>query len=123
MWVSQVIFSDRISNSARGQLIALVALACGVAGLAAGGVGQTRVGKSSEDSILAGEGVEGGRRSLEELALGVKEIRAVLQGPDLGKKGRQGIAGTGGLLLGESGLAGGLLHSQLGALLVAEEFE
>jgi hypothetical protein len=123
MWVSQVIFSGRISKSARGQLIALVALACGVAGLEAEGVGQTRVGESSGDSILAGEGDEGGRRSLEELALGVAEIRAVLQGPDLCEKGRQGIAGTGGLLVGKSGLAGGLLHCQLGALLVAEEFE
>ena len=123
MWVSQVIFSGRISRSASGQLIALVALACGVAGLEAEGVSQTRVGKSSGDSILAGEGVEGGRRSLEELTLGVKEIGAVLQGPDLGKKDRQGIACTGGLLVGKSGLAGGLLHGQLGALLVAEEFE
>ena len=69
-----------------------------------------------------GKGVEGGRRGPEEVALGVAEIGAVLQGPDLGNKGRQGVAGTGRLIVGEPGLAGGLLDSQLGALLVAEEF-
>ena len=51
------------------------------------------------------------------------ETAAVLQGPDPGKKSRQGIAGTGDLLVGEPVLAGGLLHGQLGALLVGEEFE
>ncbi len=71
---------------------------------------------------LRGKGVEGGRRSPEEVALGVAEIGAVLQGPDLDNKGRQGVAGTGRLIVGKPALAGGLLDSQLGALLVAEEF-
>jgi hypothetical protein len=118
-----MIFSDRISKSARAQLFALVALARGAAGLAAQGAGQARVGKSGRDSILVGKGVEGGRRRSEEVALGIEEISAVLHGPDPGKQGCQSRTGTGGLIVGEPGLAGGLLHGQLGALLVAEQFE
>ncbi|MEA2501539.1 MAG: hypothetical protein QOD01_1650, partial [Actinomycetota bacterium] len=91
--------------------------------MAAEGVGKAWVGKPGGDSVLAGKGVEGGHRSSEEVAPGVKEIGAVLQGPELGNQGRQGVEGTAPPLVGEPGLPGGLLDSQLGTLLVAEQFE
>ena len=59
---------------------------------------------------------------MEELALGVAEIRAVLQRPDLRNKGLQGVDGKGSPLVGDPYLAVGLLDCQLGALFVAEEF-
>jgi hypothetical protein len=46
----------------------------------------------------------------------------MVQGTNLGNKGRHGIAGTHRPIAGESGLASSLLDSQLGALIVAEEF-
>lgn len=51
--------------------------------------------------------------------LGVAQIGAVLQGPNLGNKGRQGVAGTGCLIAGQPGLARGPLDNQRGALHVA----
>jgi hypothetical protein len=71
------ILSDRILKSARAQLVALVAPASlGVTGSAAEGVPEEGVpevgsGKIGGDSVLAGRVVEGGRRSPEEVSLGV----------------------------------------------------
>jgi hypothetical protein len=42
-----------------------------------------QIGKR-DSAILTGKGVEGSRRCSEEVALGIDEIRAVLQGPELG---------------------------------------
>ena len=114
---------DRIFQSARAQLVALAALVdLRSVGLTAAGVGKVTLGKTVGDSVRTGKGVEGRRRGPEEVALGIAAIGAVLQGSDLGNKGRQGVAGEGSPLVGEPDRAGGLLDSQLGALLVAEEF-
>ena len=115
-----MISSDRISKSA-GAAYRAVSPGFSARRPRGGGCRPGQGRREQRGFDAHGKGVKRGRRSLEELALCVPEIRTVLQRPDLRNNGLQGVEGHGALLVDEPDFAVGLLDRQLGALLIAEK--